>query len=117
MQRSSSILFLVLATCIAIAAQAIPTLAGSKPIKSYVINDNGTKLMFFMTCTRESGSNVNIRSGAGKNYRVIRKVKETTPIEITREMQGNDSFIWNKVTYKGSVGWIRSDYLCEIPYT
>jgi uncharacterized protein YgiM (DUF1202 family) len=117
MQRSNPILFLFLATCIAIATQAMPTLARSKPIKSYVINDDGGKLMLFMTCTRQSDSNVNIRSGAGTNYKVIRKVKTSTPIEITREMQGDDSFTWNKVTYKGSIGWIRGDYLCEIPYT
>ena len=69
-----------------------------------------------MTCTKESGSNVNIRSGAGKNYPVIRQVQGSTSIEVTREMQGSDGFTWNKVTYNGSVGWVRGDYLCEIPF-
>jgi uncharacterized protein YgiM (DUF1202 family) len=117
MQRSNSILFLVLTTCIAIATQAMPTLARSKPIKSYVTVEGGRKLLLIMTCTRQYDSNVNIRSGAGKKYKVIRQVKDSTAIEVTREMQGDDSFTWKKVTYKGSIGWIRSDYLCDIPFT
>ena len=94
----------------------MPTLARSKPIKSYITNQDGGKLLLIMTCTRQSGSSVNIRSGAGKNYRVIRQVKTSTSIEVTREMRGDDGFTWNKVTYQGSVGWIRSDYLCDVPF-
>jgi uncharacterized protein YgiM (DUF1202 family) len=116
MQRSNPISFLIIATCIAIATQAMPTLAKSKPIKSYIIDSQGNKLLLIMTCTRQSDSNVNIRSGAGKNYKVIRQVRSGHSIEVTRGMQGNDGFTWNKITDEGSVGWIRSDYLCDVPF-
>ena len=116
MQRPNLILFVVFSICIAITTQAMPVLAKSKPVKSYISLQGGGKLLLIMTCTKENGSNVNIRSGAGKNYPVIRKVKDSTSIEVTRQMQGSDGFTWNKVTYNGSIGWVRGDYLCEVPF-
>jgi uncharacterized protein YgiM (DUF1202 family) len=104
------------ALLLAISFQAVPTLAKSRPIKSYIIGDSGEKIFMIRTCTRDYGSSVNIRSGAGKGYQAIRQVKSGTAINVTREMQGNDGFTWNKVDYKGVVGWVRGDYLCDIPF-
>lgn len=56
--------------------------------------------------TKQDGSSVNVRSGAGTNFTVINQVKARTVCELLE--RGAE---WSKVKVKGSIGWIRNDFL------
>ncbi|MFM2304747.1 MAG: hypothetical protein RLZZ135_2159 [Cyanobacteriota bacterium] len=102
-------------TTVALVAQIFPAVAQSKSIEtaqvgpgSYSNNVNTT-----YTCTVQVGDKVNIRSGPGKNYRILNRIKSGVYINTYDGTQGQDGFIWRKVNYRGAVGWIRGDYLCD----
>lgn len=56
-------------------------------------------------------TNVNIRLGAGTNYKKIGN--ETTGFSFTKLGEAKDSigYVWYKFNYKNTIGWIRSDFV------
>ena len=105
MTTQKFIISLAVAT-VTIAAQVFPVSAQVGP-GSYSSNVTTTS-----TCTMQ-GDKVNIRSGPGKNYRVVRKVNSRVSVATYDGTQGSDGFTWRKVNYGGTVGWVRGDYLCN----
>jgi uncharacterized protein YraI len=103
-----------LVACVEIVSQTIPTLAKSSIINANSINVNSPvhNAIAARACTRENDV-VNIRSGPGKNYRVVRQAQSGSYIAVVTSTQGRDGFTWNQVSYNGSIGWVRGDYLCE----
>jgi uncharacterized protein YraI len=90
---------------VAISTQVLPVFAQVGP-GSYSRNVSST-----YTCTH-SNDIVNIRSGPGKNFRIVRQVYSGVNVYPYDGAQGRDGFTWRKVNVNGSVGWVRGDYLC-----
>lgn len=70
---------------------------------------NGTSEHY--ACTH-SGSKLNMRSGAGQNFKVVAKVDHGTPLLVVDVRKAKDGFEWYKVRAGKRVGWVRSDYAC-----
>lgn len=64
------------------------------------------------TCTHDPNSSVNLRSGPGRNYRIIASIPAYTDVYATQWVYGADGMRWFRVFAGGLVGWSRSDYLC-----
>lgn len=56
--------------------------------------------------TKQDGSSVNVRSGAGTSFAVVNTVKAKTVAQLLE--RGSE---WSKVQVKGSIGFIRNDFL------
>jgi uncharacterized protein YgiM (DUF1202 family) len=65
-------------------------------------------------CTAERGSSLAVRSGPGKNYRVLTKVRDGNGISLDRSQYGKDGFKWWLTSDNGRQGWIRADYVCRV---
>jgi Bacterial SH3 domain len=65
------------------------------------------------TCTADIyRGKVNLRTGAGQNYRLIRQLPNAISVQVLDRATGRDGYIWHKVRYENSVGWVRGDFLC-----
>jgi uncharacterized protein YgiM (DUF1202 family) len=71
---------------------------------------------FVVTCTKHNDK-VNVRSGPGKNYRVVRQLKSGSYVVRVSKKTGRDGLLWHKYEHKNdrTSGWIRDDYLCAVP--
>jgi uncharacterized protein YraI len=63
-------------------------------------------------CTVERGSSLSVRSGSGKNYRVLTQVRDGNGIAVNSGQQGRDGFRWLSASANGRQGWVRADYIC-----
>lgn len=55
---------------------------------------------------------LNVRSGAGTNYRVINKIPaNTSGIKITSEKEGVNGQNWVKIKWGNQIGWVNMHYL------
>jgi len=59
-------------------------------------------------CTYYTTTNVNLRSGPGTNYRVIRAVAVNRKLTAK---PGAGSGVWRKVTYGSTTGWMHANYV------
>jgi uncharacterized protein YgiM (DUF1202 family) len=75
-------------------------------------NTSNRVLIAEYVCTTQ-GSNVNIRSGPGKQYRVVRSIPTGAPVGVLGVTNGRDGVRWFKVSAAGVVGWMRGDYVCS----
>jgi uncharacterized protein YraI len=62
-------------------------------------------------CTQQGGS-VNLRRGPGQNYRVIISLRSGAFVEILGSVEGDDGFVWYRVSVRGRTGFIRGDFVC-----
>ena len=60
-------------------------------------------------CTHNGGKTVNLRTGPGKSYTVIRAVNAGTRVRVLSEHDG-----WNFISADGIAGYMCSDYLRRI---
>jgi uncharacterized protein YraI len=65
-------------------------------------------------CTTERGSSISVRSGPGKNYRVLAQVRNGNGISLDRSQYGRDGFKWWLTSENSRQGWVRADYICKI---
>jgi hypothetical protein len=87
--------------------QIVPVLAQSGP------GNLGGGYRIAHTCTADIyRGQVNLRSGAGQNFRLIRQIPNAAAVEILDRVEGRDGYIWHRVRYQSSVGWVRGDFLC-----
>lgn len=63
-------------------------------------------------CTYDDGGKVNLRTGAGLNYKIRASIENGTDVRIISERKGRDGFVWFQVSYGRVIGWARSDYIC-----
>lgn len=56
---------------------------------------------------------VNIRSGAGTHYTVITVARQNEGVTILGEEKDGQGQLWYKVDYKGTVGFINSEYVTK----
>ena len=66
-------------------------------------------------CTAERGSSLSVRSGPGKSYRVLTKVRDGSTIGFNTSQYGQDGFRWLLTSANGREGWVRADYVCGAP--
>lgn len=62
-------------------------------------------------CTH-TGSNVMLRSGAGKNFRIVARMPSGSYVNVLNSTYGRDGMVWYRVNYNGRVGFARADYVC-----
>ena len=65
-------------------------------------------------CTAERGSSLSLRSGPGKNYRVLTQVRDGNGISLNNSQYGRDGFKWWLTSANGRQGWVRADYVCGV---
>ena len=61
-------------------------------------------------CTADRYGSLNLRTGPSRNYRVIRRIPNTSIVVIQDISKPKGK--WFKVRYGRSLGWVHSDYLC-----
>jgi len=66
-----------------------------------------------MTCTRDPGSSVNLRSGPSRNHGVIASIPPDAYVRALTWVYGGDNARWYRVEANGLIAWVRSDYLCR----
>jgi uncharacterized protein YraI len=91
-------------------AIALPAIAQVEPAESKGYTGVGT------VCTAERGSNLSVRSGSGKNYRVLTQIRDRSGIQINDIQYGKDGFQWLLTSANGLRGWVRADYICGLAY-
>ncbi len=74
--------------------------------------ENHTYAGFGTVCTAERGSSLSVRSGSGKNYRVLTQIRDKNAIKIYDMQYGKDGFRWLFASANGIQGWVRADYIC-----
>lgn len=57
--------------------------------------------------TKTTTTNVNMRAGAGTNYKIVQTVKKGTKVSLTGKQSGK----WTQVKVGTKTGWIHSSYL------
>jgi uncharacterized protein YraI len=63
-------------------------------------------------CTAQRGSSLSLRTGPGKNYRVLTQIRDGNSITLTDSQYGRDGFKWWLTNANGRQGWVRADYVC-----
>jgi uncharacterized protein YraI len=66
-------------------------------------------------CTAERGSSLSLRSGPGKNYRVLTQIRDGSSVALNNSQYGRDGFKWWMTAANGRQGWVRADYVCGAP--
>ena len=66
-------------------------------------------------CTATRGSSLSLRSGPGKNYRVLTQVSDGNSLGFNTSQYGQDGFRWLLTSANGRQGWVRADYVCGAP--
>lgn len=64
-------------------------------------------------CTRDPNGSLSLRSGPGTGYGRITLVPNGSSLILNARQQAIDGFDWWNVSYNGSQGWVRSDYVCR----
>ena len=93
-------------------AIALPATAQVGPAYS---NRYAQGTSYATVCTVSRGSNLSVRSGPGKNYRVLTQVRDGSTIGFNNSQYGQDGFRWLLMMTPGGQGWVRSDYVCGAP--
>jgi uncharacterized protein YraI len=98
-----------------VALPILPTLAANQTL--FIAqnvgpgNQGGGQTLY--TCTRGANGKVNMRRGVGMNYAIVIQIPNNKSINSIDTVNTEDGFVWHKVSYKGKVGWVRGDYLCD----
>jgi uncharacterized protein YraI len=64
-------------------------------------------------CTNSSDSSLTLRRSPSKRSSQIRQIPSGEGIRFIDSRTSSDGFTWYKIAYRGSIGWVRSDYLCS----
>jgi uncharacterized protein YgiM (DUF1202 family) len=89
--------------------QASPSLAQVGPGNmGGTVNTGGAYI-----CTRDANGGLNIRSGAGQQYKVVTQARNNGVVQVLDSIKGSDGYLWQKVYYGEATGWVRADFLCS----
>jgi uncharacterized protein YraI len=86
-------------------AIALPATAQVGPAYVSQNSNHGT------VCTVERGSSLSLRSGPGKNYRVLTQIRDGNGLSVNNSQYGKDGFRWLLTAANGRRGWVRADYV------
>jgi uncharacterized protein YraI len=92
--------FVLAASLILSSAVALPAHAGAESNTHYV-------------CTSSSDSSLTLRRAPNRKSKQVRQIPTGGGISFIDSRTSSDGFTWYKVSYAGSVGWVRSDYVCS----
>ncbi|MBA3923086.1 MAG: SH3 domain-containing protein [Nostocaceae cyanobacterium] len=90
-------------------------LAGALILSSAALPASAENSRSLSVCTHDSDGSLTLRRGPGKDYEEMRQIPSKKVIQELDSRHSEDGFQWSKVSYKGTTGWVRSDYLCNIP--
>lgn len=97
----SNLKFVILAAC---TISVLPS--------AYAYGPNYQAEVYY-ACTHNPGSSVRLRQGPGQQFRIKGGIPSGTPVKVINSVQGSDGFSWMLVQWKRTVGWSRSDYICN----
>lgn len=100
----------ILTATVLLFAIAIPATAQVGPAYRYAQGNS-----YGNACTVERGSYLSLRSGPGKNYRVLTQIRDGNSLVLFNNQYGNDGFRWWLTAANGRQGWVRADYVCGAP--
>jgi uncharacterized protein YgiM (DUF1202 family) len=64
------------------------------------------------SCSRDEDV-INLRARAGQQYQILRRIPSGKAITLVGNTRVVGEFTWQKVSYAGTIGWIRGDFLCN----
>lgn len=67
---------------------------------------------YYVTCTRDYGSSVNLRRGPSRSTSVVASIPAGNYVNLRSWVWGEGGFRWYNVQSYGLVGWMREDYIC-----
>lgn len=91
---------------------ALTAMVGVSSISAYALGPAASVANGYV-CTH-SGGTLNMRSGAGQNFKVVAKLKHGTDVSVIDSRAARDGMEWYKVRAGKSVGWVRYDYVCGL---
>jgi uncharacterized protein YraI len=92
-------------------AIALPT---TVQVESAYSKDTVETRTYGKVCTVNRGSSLSLRSGPGKNYRVLSKMRSGESLPLITSKNGEDGFKWWLTKTNSHRGWVRADYVCNI---
>jgi uncharacterized protein YraI len=101
----------ILTTTALLCAIALPAIVQVDPAYSNDVSETRT---YGKVCTVERGSSLSLRSGPGKNYRVLTTIRDGSSLPLIKNQSGSDGFKWWLTKTNGRRGWVRADYICNI---
>jgi uncharacterized protein YraI len=104
-------LTIVLLAAATAAATATPSLARVTPQEA--VHPSNTVLLAATTCTT-TGSSVNVRSGPGKQFRVVGSLPAGASISLGGVRNDTTGVRWFRVTTRRVRGWVRGDFICDL---
>lgn len=69
---------------------------------------SGAEQAFYPYCVKITATQLNIRKGAGTNYKIVGRIEDGGIYTIVAESKGAGASLWGKL--KSGVGWISLDY-------
>lgn len=64
-------------------------------------------------CTNNGSGKLNLRKGPSQNFGVVIQIPNGSRVKDIDSTTSNDGFVWHKINYRGAIGWVRGDFLCE----
>ena len=80
----------------------------STPAASFL---NSTAVAYAESNTVISGSNVNVRSGAGTDSSIVTALGNNTQVTVMNQTTGSDGNVWYLISFAGGSGYVRSDFV------
>jgi uncharacterized protein YgiM (DUF1202 family) len=107
---SANRLAIALLTVATTAFAAVPSFARVTPQAPAT---NNTVLLAATTCTT-TGSSVNVRSGPGKQFRVVGSLPAGASVSLGGVRNDSSGVRWFRVSGGGVRGWVRGDFICDL---
>ncbi|AKG24750.1 hypothetical protein IJ00_19725 [Calothrix sp. 336/3] len=64
-------------------------------------------------CTNDVGGRLTMRRAPGQKSRQIMQIPAGANLRVIRSVDGSDGFQWFQVAYRGKMGFVRSDFVCN----
>ncbi|ETP73909.1 beta- N-acetylglucosaminidase [Lachnospiraceae bacterium JC7] len=80
----------------------------SAPATSFL---NSAAVAHAESTTVISGSNVNVRSGAGTDSSIVTSLGNNTQVTVMNQATGTDGNVWYQISFAGGSGYVRSDFV------
>lgn len=88
----------------------LAALIGATSLISSVQSANANP--YYVTCTRDYGSSVNLRRGPTRAASVVASIPAGNYVNLRSWVWGEGGYRWYNVQSYGLVGWMREDYIC-----
>jgi uncharacterized protein YraI len=88
--------------------QLLPSLAEREGPGNMGGNYNHTYI-----CTNNGNGKLNLRKGPSQGFGVVLQIPNGSKVNQIDSTTSSDGFVWHKINYRGAIGWVRGDFLCQ----